>query len=71
MKQVLSASNTTLGVSRKGEVVYDSERGSTALFKQLQREVSGEIEASKRQKIDNEARSAAKKRSSQAKQYKL
>jgi U3 small nucleolar RNA-associated protein MPP10 len=74
LKQVSQHSNVTVAgkKGKKGDVGVDSERGSTALFKQLQREVSGEIK-SKTSKAAQAAAAAAlsTKRSGKAAQFKL
>jgi U3 small nucleolar RNA-associated protein MPP10 len=74
LKQVSQHSNVTVAgkKGKKGDVGVDSERGSTALFKQLQREVSGEVK-SKTSKAAQAAAAAAlsTKRSGKAAQFKL
>lgn len=75
LKQVSQHSNVTV-VPKKGkkdDTGVDSERGSSALFKQLQREVSGEIASSKQSKAAASAAAAAlsTKRSGKASSFKL
>jgi U3 small nucleolar RNA-associated protein MPP10 len=74
LKQVRNSANVTVvDKHSKGDVGIDSERGSTALFRQLQREVSGEIASTKKSGASRAAAAAAMatKRSGKAAQFKL